>query len=69
MDVSDWLALPFTETRFRRFCSEYTLMVEDFRGKGGNVWVYDFSNRKELTRVLKNWGFRYKAEREAWWRQ
>jgi hypothetical protein len=68
-DTSFWLTRSFSKALFDRFCSENKLKVEDFRGRGGNLWVHDPSRLYDVRRVLKHWGFRYKEDREAWWRQ
>jgi hypothetical protein len=69
LTINDWLNRSYSSAEFERFCAEYKLKVEDLREKGGNVWVYDYLFRRDVARVLELWGFRYKGEREAWWRQ
>lgn len=69
MSTSDWLNRRFSAALFDRYCYLYKLEVEDLRAKGGNFWVHDFMNQKDVSLVLQHWGFRYKAERGAWWRQ
>ena len=69
VSTSDWLNQSFSEALFDSYCYLYKLEVEDLRAKGGNLWVHHYSNQKDVSLVLQHWGFRYKAEREAWWRQ
>jgi hypothetical protein len=69
LTITDWLNRSYSSAALARFCVEYKLKIEDLRGKGGNVWVYDYLFRRDVASVLEHWGFRYKGEREAWWRQ
>jgi hypothetical protein len=41
--------------------------IIDKTSVGGNLWVYAGKDRDDVDRVLKKWGFAYKAGK-GWWK-
>lgn len=64
-----WFGEPFSADLFDLFCTTFELEADDRRSKGGSLWVHNWQNRTEVSEVLEHWGFRFKVDRGAWWRQ
>lgn len=46
---------------------DFSLEVDDYRAKNGNLWVRTNNENTVVNQVLTNWGFKYKALK-GWWR-
>jgi N6-adenosine-specific RNA methylase IME4 len=57
----------FSRTAFHAFANLYSLKVDDLSYKNGNLWVRIGDTNVQVTKVLKDWGFRYKPGK-GWWR-
>ncbi len=62
------VAPPFRWVDVERHAETHNLRIEDHRSKGGAYWVLAGNDDANLTRELRGWGFRYRAER-GWWRE
>ncbi len=59
---------PFTIEALAKLCGTYRLRMNDFRPKGGNLWVVTHEQNPTVNQQLASWGFRYK-KLSGWWRQ
>jgi hypothetical protein len=48
------------------FARARNLAVEDLRRMNGNLWVRTDDSDLEITKTLRNWGFRYRPGK-GWW--
>lgn len=58
----------FDDARFRLFCNERKLTVDDLRDRGGSLWVRYVREDDSIGLHLKQIGFRF-AREKGWWRK
>ena len=57
----------YSEDSLNAFVNRHGMQSEDFRAKGGALWVHGNAS-VEITRQLKTWGFAFTPKR-GWWRK
>jgi EH_Signature domain len=60
-------SLPFSRQTLKTYADRVGARIVDKTDVGGNLWVYAGKDRDDVDRVLKNWGFGYKAGK-GWWK-
>ncbi len=66
--TSSWANCRYSKQALKIFANSNGLDLDDLSARNGNVWVRYHDNDQEVTAVLQNWGFKYKADK-GWWRQ
>ncbi len=57
----------FSERALQEMAADHNLDIDDLRSRNGNLWVRTDDKNAEVSRLLIEWGFRYKALK-GWWR-
>jgi hypothetical protein len=57
----------FSESALREMAADHKLDIDDHRTKNGNLWVRTDDKNPEVSRLLSDWGFNYKALK-GWWK-
>jgi len=60
-------ARPYSREVLEAYVQKIGGVIDDKSGKGGNLWVLAEAEWESTDRVLKAWGFRYKAAK-GWWK-
>jgi EH_Signature domain len=60
-------SVPFSRQALKTYADRVGAQIVDKTSVGGNLWVYAGKDRDDVDRVLKNWGFGYKAGK-GWWK-
>jgi hypothetical protein len=58
----------YSRKELERFCTTRSLVVDDFSGQRGNIWVRAGQSDVSLNRQLSEWGFQYRPGK-GWWRE
>jgi hypothetical protein len=64
---ADLFAKPFTVELLMETAKVFDFKVENNKAIGGAIWVRVDGDNPTRNRVLRNWGFQYKANK-GWWR-
>lgn len=64
---SDLITKPYSVELLEETAKVFGFAVENNKAIGGAVWVRVDSDNPTRSRVLRNWGFKYKAAK-GWWR-
>jgi EH_Signature domain len=64
---ADLFAKPYTVELLLETARVFDFRVEDNKSIGGAIWVRVDGDNPTRNRVLRNWGFQYKANK-GWWR-
>jgi EH_Signature domain len=65
--IKQIVSLPYSRQTLNTYASRVGAQIVDKTSVGGNLWVYADTDRDDVDRVLKNWGFGYKAGK-GWWK-
>jgi hypothetical protein len=60
-------SLPYSRPVLNTYAAKVGAQIIDKTSVGGNLWVYAGKDRDDVDRVLKKWGFAYKAGK-GWWK-
>ena len=60
-------SLPYSRQVLNTYAARVGAQIVDKTSSGGNLWVYAGKDRDDVDRVLKKWGFAYKAGK-GWWK-